>query len=112
MSREELPNALADDNREPSVSDVLEAIGQIDGPGVTASEIGIVLGCSQDTARRRLEELSREGYVQNQKKSQQTLWWRPDRERKQERDAVSRYSPAEGPETNAVELLESSEDDT
>lgn len=110
MSSETPSDALADDDREPSLRDVLEAMGAIDGPGVTASEVGIVLGCSDDTARRRLKELFEQGMVKKQQKGQQVLWWRPGKERKEEREAVDRYDPVEGPETNAVKLIEAGED--
>lgn len=109
MSSETPPDALADDDREPSLGDVLEAMEAIDGPGVTVSEVGVVLGCSDDTARRRLTELSERGMVKHQQKGQQILWWRPDRKRKEETEAVDRYEPADGPETNAAELIERSE---
>lgn len=111
MSSETPPDALADDNREPSLQDVLDAMEVIDGPGVTASEVSIVLGCSVDTARRRLNELFERGLVKNQQKGQQFLWWRPGQERMEEKEAVDRYEPADGPETNAVNLIESSETD-
>lgn len=111
MSSETPSDALADDDREPSLRDVLEAMEAIDGPGVTASEVSIVLGCSADTARRRLNELFEQGMVKNQRKGQQLLWWRPGRERVEKRETVNRYEPVDGPETNAIELIESGETD-
>jgi len=111
MSSETPSDALADDDREPSLRDVLDAMAAIDGPGVTASEVGIVLGCSDDTARRRLGELFERGLVKKQQKGQQVIWWRPDRERTAEKAAVDRYEPVEGPETNASTLIESGDTD-
>lgn len=111
MSSETPSDALADDDREPSLRDVLEAMDVIDGPGVTASEVSIVLGCSADTARRRLNELFEQGMVKNQQKGQQVLWWRPNGERVEEQEAVDRYESVDGPETNAVTLIESGETD-
>lgn len=105
------PDELADDDREPSLNDILDAMDLIDGPGVTASDIGIFHGCSDDTARRRLQELFELGKVERQKKGQQTLWWKPERERIREREAVTRYEPVDGSETDAVSLIEASEDD-
>jgi len=110
MSSETPPDVLADDDREPSLRDVLDAMEAIDGPGVTASEVGIVLGCSADTARR-LTELFEQGLVKKQQKGQQLLWWRPDDDQVENREAVDRYEPVEGPETDAVGLIESSNTD-
>lgn len=111
MSSETPSDALADDDREPSLRDVLEAMEAIDGPGATVSEVSIVLGCSADTSRRRLAELFEQGMVKNQQKGQQVLWWRPARKRVEEREAVDRYDPVDGPETDAVKLIESGEPD-
>lgn len=101
--------SVADDDRTPSLGDVLDAMTAIDGPAVTASEVGIVLGCSSDTARRRLAELLDQGLVENQRKGGQLLWWRPGRETVESTDAVDRYEPVAGPETNALELIESND---
>jgi len=111
MSSETPSDALANDDREPSLRDVLEAMAAIDGPGVTASEVAIVLGCSDDTARRRLGELFERGLAKKQRKGQQVLWWRPDREQTEEKAAVGRYEPVDSPETNATTLIESGDID-
>lgn len=109
MSSETPSDALADDDRKPSLRDVLGAMDAIDGPGVTASEVAIVLGCSDDTARRRLDELFERGLVENQRKGRQVLWWRPGRAHVETTDAIDRYEPVDGPETDAVDVIESGE---
>lgn len=111
MSPETPSDIVADDDREPSLRDVLAAMDAIDGPGVTTSEVRIVLGCSDDTARRRLDELFDQGLVEKQRKGRQLLWWRPEKEQLADRAAVERYEPVDGPETDGVELIESDDSD-
>jgi len=112
MSREQPQNDSADDDREPSLRDTLHAIQSMDSPGVTVNDIKILLGCSADTARRRLNTLFEQGYVHRRKTGQQTLWWetghKPDDE---EHTPPDHLDPVDGPETNAVELIETETDD-
>jgi predicted HTH transcriptional regulator len=101
----------ADDGREPSLRDVLDAMRVIDGTEVTAAEIRIVLGCSVSTARRRLDELFERGKLDREESGQQVVWWQSDAERTTQESAVDRYAPADGPATDAVKLIESSRDE-
>ena len=111
MSREQPPDAPADDDREPSLPDTLNAVESMDGPSVTTTDVSIILGCSTDTVRRRLETLFDQGHVERRKTSQQTLWWETEREHTEERGAAARLDPVKGPKTNAVDLIEASEDE-
>jgi len=106
MSREQPPGVPADENREPSLQDTLDAVQSMDSPGVTTTDVRIILGCSSDTARRRLNTLFEQGYVDYRETNQQTLWWETDREDREERGAAKHIEPVDGPETNAVELIE------
>lgn len=105
------PDAPADDNREPSLRDTLDAVRNMDSPGVTTTDVRIVLGCSPDTARRRLGTLFDEGYVNQRNTGQQTLRWDAEREPSEERNAATHVEPVSGPGTDAVELIEASRDD-
>lgn len=111
MSREQPPGVPVDDNREPSLRDTLDAVQSMDSPGVTATDVSIILGCSPDTARRRLTTLFEQGHVDRRKINQQTLWWEIDPEHTEERGAAEHLDPVEGPKTNAVELIEASRDE-
>lgn len=111
MSREQPPGVPTDDNREPSLRDTLDAIRNMDSPSVTTTDVRILLGCSSDTARRRLNTLFDRGYVDCRDTSQQTLWWTTEHEHAEEHGAAKNLEPAEGPKTNAVELIEASEDE-
>jgi len=111
MSRKKLPDAPPDDDRQPSLRDTLDAVRSMDGPGVTTADISVILGCSTDTARRRLEELFEDGYVNRRKTGQQTIWWEVDREARDERGAAKRLDPVDGPDTDAVTLIEAGDDE-
>ncbi|CCC41220.1 hypothetical protein [Haloquadratum walsbyi] len=111
MRREQPPGVPVDDNREPSLRDTLDAVRGMDSPGVTTTDIRIILGCSADTARRRLEILFEQGHVDRRKTNQQTLWWEIESEHTEERGAAEHLEPVEGPKTNAVELIEASRDE-
>lgn len=111
MSREQPPDVPADDNREPSLRDTLDAVRSMDSPGVTTTDVRIILGCSPDTARRRLETLFEQGYVEYRKTNQQTLWWATGSEDREEHGAAKHVEPVDGPETNAVKLIEAGENE-
>jgi len=111
MSRERSRDVPADDDREPSLRDTLGAVRNMDSPSVTTTDVRILLGCSSDTARRRLNTLFEKGYVGRRDTTQQTLWWITEHEHAEERGAVKNLEPAEGSRTNAVELIEASEDE-
>lgn len=111
MSREQPPGVPADDNRESSLRDTLDAVQSMDSPGVTATDVSVILGCSPDTARRRLNTLFEQGHVDRRKINQQTLWWEIDPEHTEERGAAEHLDSVEGPKTNAVELIEASRDE-
>lgn len=110
MSRERPQNGPADDNRDPSLHDTLDAVRSMDSPGVTVTDIKIILGCSADTARRRLETLFEQGYVTRRKTGQQTLWWEAGQE-PEKSEPPQHLEPVDGPETDAVELIEAGNDD-
>jgi len=111
MSREQPPGVPADDNREPSLRDTLDAVQNMDSPGVTTTGIRIILGCSADTARRRLDTLFEQGYVDYRKTGQQTLWWVTDTKDREESGAAKALDPADGPKTDAVELIEAGDNE-
>ena len=109
MSNGQPSNVPADDNRDPSLRDTLDAVRSMDSPGVTTTDIRIILGCSADTARRRLDTLFEQGYVEYRQTGQQTLWWDTDSETQDEQGAAKTLQPVDGPETNAVTLTEANE---
>jgi len=61
MSREDGPDVGADGEREPLLQQVLDAMASLDNPGVTATDISVILGCSTSTVLRPLETLVNEG---------------------------------------------------
>ena len=107
MSREH-PSDTIPDEREPSLHDTLKAVHSMDSPTVTTTDIRILLGCSQSTARRRLTELFEEGELRRRDTGQQTLWWSTTPE--EETPSLTDLEPVRGPKTNAVDLIEASED--
>jgi predicted ArsR family transcriptional regulator len=58
-----------------TVTDVLEVFESIDEVAVITSDIADELGCSKQTARRRLNELHDAGRINKRTFGQQTVWW-------------------------------------
>lgn len=58
------------------VGDVLGVFEAVRGPVVTASDVADELGCSAETARRKLASLREEGVVDTRTAGRTALWWR------------------------------------
>lgn len=111
MSREHPPGTPADEEGEPSLCDILNVVQSMDSPGVTTTDMSIILGCSPDTARRRLDTLFDQGHVERRKMNQQTPGWGIERTPTEESDTAAHLKAVDGPRTNAVELIEASRDE-
>lgn len=61
-----------------SLSDVLSVFEAVDGPVVTSGDVASVTGCSDDTARRKLEELHDQGRVGRRKTAGRVIYWQLD----------------------------------
>ncbi|WP_435078454.1 MarR family transcriptional regulator [Halococcus sp. AFM35] len=61
---------------------VLDAVATHPDPTVSAREVGEVLGCSTDAARKKLNELHKQGSVERKKVGgRSVVWWLSDEER-------------------------------
>lgn len=60
------------------LSAVLDVFDIVEGPVVTSSDVASVSGCSQDTARRKLNTLYDQGQVGRRKTSGRVIYWRLD----------------------------------
>lgn len=60
------------------LSDVLNVFDLVDGPVVTSGDVASATGCSQDTARRKLDTLSEQGRLGRRKTSGRVIYWRLD----------------------------------
>lgn len=61
---------------------VLDAVATHPDPTVSAREVGEVLGCSTDAARKKLNELHEQGSVERKKVGgRSVVWWLSDDER-------------------------------
>jgi hypothetical protein len=59
--------------------EVLIAIRDTDGPIVTVGDVSEAVGCSGETARRKLTELHDDGRVERRKiGASAVVWWVPD----------------------------------
>lgn len=58
--------------------DVIEVFAQVDGPVVTSGDVSDALGCSRETARRKLRALEEEGRVRSRKTTGRVVWWLTD----------------------------------
>jgi len=54
---------------------VLEVFESVEGPSITSTDVAEALGCSDETARRKLEELHQKGIVGRRKTGRTVLWW-------------------------------------
>lgn len=60
------------------LSAVLGVFDRVDGPVVTSGDVASATGCSQDTARRKLDTLYERGRVGRRKTSGRVIYWRLD----------------------------------
>ncbi|MEF8980158.1 MAG: hypothetical protein V5A39_15035 [Haloarculaceae archaeon] len=61
-----------------SLSDVLAVFDAVDGPVVTSGDVASETGCSDDSARRKLERLHDQGRVGRRKTAGRVVYWRLD----------------------------------
>lgn len=60
--------------------DVLIAVRDVESPFVTVGDVAEVIGCSRETARRKLTELHDSGDIERRNiGSSAVVWWVPDR---------------------------------
>lgn len=67
-----------------TLDDVLGVFATVEGPIVTSGDVADTLGCSRETARRKLRALQRRGHVDSRKTAGRVVWWLvddPDRTR-------------------------------
>lgn len=59
--------------------DVLDVFDAVEGPGVVLSaDVADALGCSRETARRKLKELHDAGRVDRRETGRRLLYWRAE----------------------------------
>lgn len=61
-----------------TLDDVLGVFATVAGPVVTSGDVADALGCSRETARRKLRALERRGHVDSRKTAGRVLWWPVD----------------------------------
>lgn len=61
-----------------SLDDVLGVFDRVEGPVVTSGDVADTLGCTTETARRKLKVLREQGVVDSRLAGRTTLWWRTD----------------------------------
>jgi len=57
---------------------VLDVFDMVDGPVILSTDVVDALGCSGETARRKLQQLHDRGELERRKVSRRVLYWRPD----------------------------------
>lgn len=58
-----------------STAAVLGVFDAIDGPVVTSADVADALGCSRETARRRLSDLEDTGHLASRRTAGRVVWW-------------------------------------
>jgi hypothetical protein len=61
-------------------SDVLGVLDTVDGPVILSADVADELGCSRETARRKLEALFEKGQLSRRKVSRRVIYWEPESE--------------------------------
>jgi hypothetical protein len=59
-----------------SLADVLGVFEAVEGPVVTSGDVASATGCSDDTARRKLETLHDQGRLGRRKTAGRVVYWR------------------------------------
>lgn len=59
-----------------SHSDVLGVFREVEGPVVTSGDVADALGCTRETARRKLNELYDQGRVGKRKTAGRVVYWK------------------------------------
>ena len=54
---------------------VADVFNEVEGPVVTSGDVADALGCSRETARRKLKELHEKGRVSRRKTAGRVVWW-------------------------------------
>ena len=57
---------------------VLDVFDTVDGPVILSADVGDELGCSRETARRKLQQLHDRGVLDCRKVSRRVIYWRAD----------------------------------
>jgi hypothetical protein len=60
------------------LSDVLDVFETVEGPVITSGDVASVTGCSDDSARRKLDQLHDRGRVGRRKTAGRVVYWRLD----------------------------------
>lgn len=58
-----------------ALDDVLGVFEAVRGPVVTSGDVAESLGCSRETARRKLRTLEERGHVASRKTAGRVVWW-------------------------------------
>lgn len=62
-------------------ADVLAVFDEVRGPSIFSADVADALGCSRETARRKLKELYENGHLARRKKSRRVIYWNTSGER-------------------------------
>ncbi len=66
------------------LDDVREVFDAVGGPVILSADVADALGCSRETARRKLKELYDRGDLDRRKVSRRVIYWEPEEEGRRE----------------------------
>lgn len=78
-----MPRERGDDGRYTeaiTLQDVLGVFESVEGPVVTSGDVAEALGCSRETARRKLQTLEEHDRVASRKTAGRVVWWTTERQ--------------------------------
>lgn len=62
-----------------TATDVMELFEAVEGPVLGSADVADELGCTRETARRKLDLLQKRGLVASRTVGRTTVYWRVDR---------------------------------
>lgn len=99
-----------------TLGDVLDTFDHVEGPAVLSADVADRLGCSRETARRKLEALHDRGDLRRRKVSRRVIYWRPEsgqerRETTADPDTVQTPTPTPNAESEDTRGDDGDDDD-
>jgi predicted transcriptional regulator len=89
------PNCHGEKHRGETLDNVLDVFNQVRGPAVISADVADALGCTRETARRKLQQLYDRGDLARRKVSRRVIYWRVENAARDADTADATQTPRE-----------------